>query len=158
MIKTLLVIILSVCLFLTKDVLSNDVEITNKVKDSVQEVFGSEQIQSSRKIRIKIVNLQKLSDGKTFVESDEVVVRFAYTGPGTEAELIGIFLEGNKNPLVAKIIPGKSSGRKLNFVVRAKIENFCYKNNNVLVIVKANKKLLANRVSFYSFISDCGAH
>ena len=155
---TKLSIILILVSLLTANVYASDIDITNKTINSIKQSFGSVNYQTTNKIRIKIENLNQSPSGKTYVESDVAYIQFMYTGKTSDIEAIGLFVDRNKNPLVAKIIPGKSTAKPLNITVRSKIDNYCHKTNIALVVIKTRKGLLINDKSFYSFISDCSAH
>jgi len=156
--KLLSIILSFVFILHTSNIYAENLLLSSNTTNNIKKVFGFSEIQKSDKILIKIMNLQKAKSGNTFVEGHEVTIRLAYRGHSNEIELIGIFLEGNKEPLIAKIIPGESATKRVQYIVKGNIENYCFKTNKILVVVKKKNKLLASSKSFYSFISDCGTH
>ena len=136
---------------------SKNIEISKTTLNSVNTVFSSRNIQYSDRINIKLVkNTIPTKSGELVIEGANVNVQFGYRGNVKNTQLIGVFLDGNKEPLVATISPNKSLSKDpFYFSLRGVAENDCYGKFMVLIVIKEKNILLANSLPFTTFVADC---
>jgi len=101
-------------------------------------------------------HLAKSKSGKTMIEGDNVEIKIAYRGQIKDIKKIGVFIDGNKSPLVSTFTLGDSVDKKLiNFSVKGKADTHCNGHYKALVVIEINNELVARHVPFFTFVSDC---
>lgn len=145
----------------------DELAISSITKSKLIAIFGDLPINHSEDIRLKVRKTFVNNKGINLLEGDRVNIKLLYRGfRETPPQLIGVFLDGNKDPLVATITPGKSTVAPKNgsdrgiplFSITGFADNYCWGKYTALVVVKIDKNLIANSKSFRTITADCGSH
>lgn len=148
---------IALLLFTVNNVFSKELEISNTTLNSVKKIFGHKNIISSPKIHIKVNNGKKMLNGEYLVIEEQIKIKFVYIGKAKDIELMGVFIDGNRIPLVASLsIGGSSLTKNPYFVVSGKADKYCEGNYKAVIVIKINNQLLSNKIPFRTTIADCG--
>ena len=151
------VLLFSLLLLAINSALSKDLNISDAALNKVKKIFGDKNIRNSNKIHIKINSGQKLYNNEYLVTDEVIIIKFMYLGKSKDIELIGVYIDGNINPLVTSLSPGESvKSNNPYFVVTGKVDNYCEGHYKALIVMKIKNHILANNAPFKTTIADCG--
>ena len=141
-----------------------DLNISKNTRKHISSIFGDKPIIHDENIRYKINSFK--SEQNLLVEGDQIFFQVAIRNKNEIPDLIGIFIDGNKNPLVATIKPGNSmkpqeksitpSHGRVLFRIYGFADNYCGGKYNAVVVFKTNNELTARSIPFSTIVADCG--
>jgi len=140
----------------------SELNISEKTKKLVVSIFGDIPTVYDENIVFRINSFK--SGGNLLVEGDLIIFRVLFRKKNELPDLIGIFLDGNRNPLIATIKPRNSTKNIDKNVVSSGIsyeitdfaDNYCGGKYNAVIVLKINNKLIARSISFSTIVADCG--
>jgi len=136
---------------------SENLTVTKVTNENIKSIFGIKDVLYSENIYLSVANEKINKYGTEYVvEGARINLSFGYRGSMKGVQLIGVFLDGNKKPLIATILPGESIEKEpFKYRITAKAGNDCLGKYKALVIIKVNNKLIGNSKSFTTFVADC---
>jgi len=137
---------------------SENSSVTKLTSENIKSTFGMKNVTFSDKIFLKILN-QPINKNGTHhhIEGARINLSFGYRGSMKDVKLIGVFIDGNKKPLVATISPANSiETEPFKYRITGKADSHCLGKYKALVILKVNNKLIGNSKPFTTFVADCG--
>ena len=130
-------------------------------KNKIFEDFKTHNIEWIDKIHIKIQGLSTSKNTIPFIEGETVRGKFLYLNKKSfkksQIKMIGVYLDGNRKPLVALVTPGDSFSTKV-ISVNAKADRECGAIYKYIVVIKTKYKTIANKLRFRTTIGDCGGN
>jgi len=136
---------------------SGNLTVNKITSEKIKSVFGTKDVMNSDKILLHIVNQKLNKHGKQYaIEGARISLSFGFRGSMENVQRIGIFLDGNKKPLIATISPGESIEKEpFKYRITGKADSDCYGKYNAIVILNVNNKLIGTSKSFSTFVADC---
>lgn len=125
---------------------------------TIYDNFSNKKIVWDESIHIKIDGLNKAEDSAGFVEGKNIRGKFLFLNTGAEGnpvKKIGVYIDGNLEPLVALLIPGKSLSDKV-ISITGKADKECGAHYKYVVVMEMDNKLIANKMPFRTAVGDCG--
>ena len=122
-----------------------------ETQNAVKNIFGTKRLTWTDPERVRIDNLHHLNGGEPFIEGGVVVFRFLTM---KSAKAAHVFVDGNKDPLVASVSIGPSIART-HIKMFAQADDDCGGRYKLVVIHEVNEALFASSTPFRTHVADC---
>jgi hypothetical protein len=128
--------------------------LSEKTRIQISKSFRTSKIVWDDSLKIKIdVKERIILENYTAIGYRVFQTKFRHRNLNSNTELIGIYLDGNTDPMVALIQPGKSYFNGAP-AIWAKADKECA-NYKVIVVLKIDEKVIANKKAIRVIAGDC---